>query len=77
VSAVMLPLSREALETQFADVREELVKAQQEVRALNGRIARLENDLAEAELAEDVYEWIADVRRGILTLEELYERTLP
>jgi predicted nucleic acid-binding Zn-ribbon protein len=73
----MLPLSREALETQFADVREELVKAQQEVRALNGRIARLENDLAEAELAEDVYEWIADVRRGILTLEELYERTLP
>jgi predicted nucleic acid-binding Zn-ribbon protein len=73
----MLPLSREALETQFADVREELVKAQQEVRALNGRIAQLENDLAEAELAEDVYEWIADVRRGILTLEELYERTLP
>jgi predicted nucleic acid-binding Zn-ribbon protein len=73
----MLPLSREALETQFADVREELVKAQQEVRALNGRIAQLENDLAEAELAEDVYEWVADVRRGILTLEELYERTLP
>jgi predicted nucleic acid-binding Zn-ribbon protein len=69
-------LTREQLERQFADIHEELVRAQAEIRSLNGRISRLELDLAEAELDEEVFDWIADLRRGLLTLEELYERTL-
>jgi hypothetical protein len=62
-----LQLSREQLYRQFIEVRTELGRAREEVRTLNGRISRLE---------EQVFDWIADVRRGLLTLEELYERTL-
>jgi predicted nucleic acid-binding Zn-ribbon protein len=71
-----LQLSREQLHRQFIEVRTELGRAQDEIRTLNGRISRLEYELAEAEVDEQVFEWIADVRRGLLTLEELYERTL-
>lgn len=71
-----LELSREQLERQFLEVRLELSTARDEIRVLNGRISRLEQDLAEAEAFEEVFDWIADVRRELLTLDELYERTL-
>jgi predicted nucleic acid-binding Zn-ribbon protein len=70
-------LSRAQLERLLIDVREELVKAQEEIRSLNGRIGDLEWQLVEAEADEEVFDWIADVRRGVLSLDELYERALP
>jgi phage shock protein A len=57
--------------------------AQDEVKRLRGqlgdarrRITELEVELAYAVEAEEVYDLIADVRRGIYTIDELYAGTI-
>lgn len=63
-------------------LEDELAKAQERIRELedaNGnstdRIVELECELEEAR-ATDVEELLADVRRGIRTLDEVYEEVL-
>lgn len=72
----MTQLPPEQLEAQLAEANAEIQSLNNRLNLANNRIYRLEIDLAEAEIDEEVFDWIADVRRGLLTLEELYERTL-
>jgi hypothetical protein len=58
-------------------LRLRLAQANGHITELELEVIELEGELAEAAIAEDVFDWIADVRRGLLTLEELYERALP
>lgn len=65
------------------DLEGELRTARDEIRDLNerldtaqGRVAELELEVIEAEADDEVYELIGDVKRGVLSIEELFDRTV-
>jgi predicted nucleic acid-binding Zn-ribbon protein len=66
----------EALEGELAAAHAEIESLNERLAQANNRIASLEMALCEAEQDDEVFDWIADVRRGLLSLDELYERAL-
>lgn len=71
-----LATAAEELEGDLLNARQEINDLAEQVASRDERINELELELAEAEADEDLYDLIADVRRGIRTLDELYERTI-
>lgn len=71
-----LATAAEELEGDLLNARQEINDLAEQVASRDERINELEFSLAEAEADEDLYDLIADVRRGIRTLDELYERTI-
>lgn len=71
-----LATAAEKLEGDLLNARQEINDLAEQVASRDERINELEFSLAEAEADEDLYDLIADVRRGIRTLDELYERTI-
>jgi hypothetical protein len=64
------------LEAQLRLAEGEVFALKDRLRVADGQIAKLRDDLVQAELDEEIYEFIEDVRRGVRTLEELYERAV-
>jgi chromosome segregation ATPase len=64
------------LEAQLRTADGEVFALKDRLREADRRIEKLQSDLAQAELDEEIYEFIEDVRRGVRTLEELYERAV-
>jgi septal ring factor EnvC (AmiA/AmiB activator) len=78
-------LSRTLLKAaaKIAELEDEHATAVQEAERLRDTVARLEDrvhdlefQLVDAAVDGDVYELISDVRRGIIDLDELYDRTV-
>jgi septal ring factor EnvC (AmiA/AmiB activator) len=66
----------EGLEKELENARQEATELRDEVARLEDRVGGRVLEQADAQEAEDVYDLIADVRRGIVDLDELYDRTV-
>jgi septal ring factor EnvC (AmiA/AmiB activator) len=64
------------LEDEHATTVQEAERLRDTVARLEDRVHDLEFQLVDAAVDGDVYELISDVRRGIIDLDELYDRTV-
>lgn len=63
-------------EAHLAAAVERAESAEAEASTLRTAVAELELEVTVAEADDEVYELIADVKRGLMTVEELIERTV-
>jgi hypothetical protein len=61
------------LEAQLRLAEGEVFALKDRLRVADGQIAKLR---VQTEVDEEIYDYIQDVRRGVRTLEELYERAV-
>jgi hypothetical protein len=61
------------LEAQLRLLDGQVVALKDRLRVADGQIAKLR---VQTEVDEEIYDYIQDVRRGVRTLEELYERAV-
>ncbi len=64
------------MESDFFDARSEVKRLTSELAEANRKLGEQDLQLLEAQADREVYELIADHKRGVISTDELYERTV-